>query len=127
MNDGINNKRIVIDINDIADNLTDNSTMNTIERSLAAPSPPSYKIWSFVVSSSSLSAYTPLEFPRTTTETGNTLEIATKSVSFSGTITILDFALQRQWESAKLALEQKQAVAKSQAYDHRWLVCNKSY
>lgn len=114
----INDKGIVPEVNDIADSLIGNSTMVTIGRSLAAPSPPSYKIRSFVASSSSLSAYTSLEFPRTPIETGNTLETATKSVSFSGTITIFDFALQRQRENAKLALEQRQAVAKSQAYDN---------
>ncbi|MEW6494636.1 MAG: hypothetical protein AB1589_19265 [Cyanobacteriota bacterium] len=114
----INDEGIVSDVNDIADNLIGNSTRDTIGRSLAALSPPSYKIWSFVASSSSLSACTSLEFPRTTTETGNTLETATKSVTFSDTITIFDFALQRQRENAKLALEQRQAVAKSQAYDN---------
>ncbi|MBD1810052.1 dihydropyrimidinase [Microcoleus sp. FACHB-SPT15] len=112
----ISGGRIVTAVDDyVADILIRNGKIETIGRVIEAPSAERYDATGLLVMPGGVDVHTHMEFPLGDAETCDTFESGTRSAAFGGTTTIIDFALQKQGESAKLTLEQRLAVAEPQA------------
>src|SRR4028119_2488587 len=112
----ISGGRIITAVDDyVADILIRSGKIETIGRSLEAPTAKHYDATGLLVFPGGVDVHTHMEFNLGDAQTCDTFESGTRSAAFGGTTTIVDFALQKRGECGKYTLEQRLAVAEPQA------------
>jgi dihydropyrimidinase len=108
--------RIVTAVDDyVADILIKEGQIEAIAREISAEAAETHDASGLIVIPGGVDVHTHMEFPLGAAETCDTFETGTRSAAFGGTTTIIDFALQKQGESPKQALDRRLAVAEPKA------------
>jgi dihydropyrimidinase len=108
--------RIVTAVDDyIADILLKDGRIEAIARHLSESDADVHDASGLMVLPGGVDVHTHMEFPLGAAETCDTFETGTRSAAFGGTTTIIDFALQKQGETPKQALDRRLALAEPQA------------
>ncbi|MBD2070327.1 dihydropyrimidinase [Leptolyngbya sp. FACHB-671] len=108
--------RIVTAVDDyVADILVKDGQIEAIARHLPNSDAEVHNASGLMVLPGGVDVHTHMEFPLGPAETCDTFETGTRSAAFGGTTTIIDFALQKQGETPKQALDRRLALAEPQA------------
>ncbi|MDX2214641.1 MAG: dihydropyrimidinase [Oculatellaceae cyanobacterium bins.114] len=107
--------RIVTAVDDyVADILIRDGRIEAIAREIPAEAFEVHNAAGLMVLPGGVDVHTHMEFDLGNAQTCDTYETGTRSAAFGGTTTIIDFALQRQGQTAKQALDQRLALAEPQ-------------
>jgi dihydropyrimidinase len=107
--------RIITAVDDyVADILVRNGQVEAIARDIPADGMPVHDASGMLVFPGGIDVHTHMEFDLGEAQTVDTFETGTRSAAFGGTTTIMDFALQRQGQTPKQALDARLASAEPQ-------------
>jgi dihydropyrimidinase len=107
--------RIVTAVDDyIADIWVKNGRIEAIARDLSIDSATVHDASGLIVFPGGIDVHTHMEFDLGAAQTVDTFETGTRSAAFGGTTTIVDFALQKQGDTPKQALDRRLAAAEPQ-------------
>ncbi|HEY9645273.1 MAG TPA: dihydropyrimidinase [Chroococcidiopsis sp.] len=107
--------RVVTAVDDyVADVLIKDGRIEAIAREISLDTAECHDATGMLVLPGGVDVHTHMEFDLGTAQTVDTFETGTRSAAFGGTTTIVDFALQKQGETPKQALDRRLGSAESQ-------------